>query len=468
VEAVAAYIGIVKAGCAVVSIADSFSSEEIATRLRISGARAVFTQDVILRGAKTIPMYQRVADARAARAIVIPASGRVQIALGDTDLEWGAFLTGDDTFDSVICDASDTVNILFSSGTTGEPKAIPWTQTTPIKCAMDGLLHQNIKPGDVVAWPTNIGWMMGPWFIFASLLNRATMALYYGVPNTREFCEFVQNAKVQMLGVVPSLVKVWRAVEAVDGLDWSAIRVFSSTGEASNAQDYLYLMSLADYRPVIEYCGGTEIGGGYVSGTVVQPASPSTFSTPALGLGMYLLDENGMETTNGEVFLVPPSIGLSTSLLNRDHHEIYFAGTPTGPKGEVLRRHGDQMERLDGGYYRCQGRADDTMNLGGIKVSSAEIERAVSGVEGLVETVAIAFDPPGGGPSLLVLYAVREANASVDAPALRMAMHEAISRHLNPLFKIHDVVLIDSLPRTASNKVMRRVLRERYAKKASP
>jgi acetyl-CoA synthetase len=124
------------------------------------------------------------------------------------------------------------------------------------------------------------------------------------------------------------------------------------------------------------------------------------------------------------------------------------------------------MERLAGGYYRCQGRADDTMNLGGIKVSSAEIERAVVGVEGVVETAAIAFDPPGGGPSLLVIYAVRERATSTDAPALRMAMHKAISGNLNPLFKIHDVVLIDALPRTASNKVMRRVLRERYAKAA--
>ena len=463
VEAVAAYMGIVKAGCVVVSIADSFSSEEIATRLRISRAKTVLTQDVILRGGKTIPMYQRVADAGVASAIVIPAGEILQVTLRDADHEWSDFLTGGESFDNLVCDPSDPVNILFSSGTTGEPKAIPWTHTTPIKCAMDGLLHQNIKPGDVVAWPTNIGWMMGPWLIFASLLNRATIALYYGAPNTREFCVFVQDAQVQMLGVVPSLVKVWRAIDAVDGLDWSAIKVFSSTGEASNAQDYLFLMSLANYRPVIEYCGGTEIGGGYVSGTVVQPASPSTFSTPSLGLVRYLLDEDGKEAVNGEVFLVPPSIGLSMSLLNRDHHEVYFADTPKGPKGETLRRHGDQMEWLGGGYSRCQGRADDTMNLGGIKVSSAELERAVSGVDGLVETAAIAFDPPGGGPSLLVIYAVRDTGVSIDAPGLRMAMHKAISKNLNPLFKIHDVVVIDALPRTASNKVMRRVLRDRYA-----
>ena len=455
-EAVAAYLGIVKAGCVVVSIADSFAPEEIATRLRISDALAVITQDVILRAGKTLPMYDKVVSAGAKLAIVI-AAGTDEATLRDNDLSWDSFLVDDDAFDSVACAPGDTCNILFSSGTTGDPKAIPWTHTTPIKCAVDGYLHHDIHAGEVVAWPTNLGWMMGPWLIFASLINRGTIALYYGAPNTREFCQFVSDAGVKMLGLVPSLVKAWRAQDMTAGADWSGIKVFSSTGESSNADDYLYLMSRANYRPVIEYCGGTEIGGGYVSGTIVQPASPATFSTPCFGLDLVILDEDGTPADDGELFIVPPSIGLSTRLLNKDHHEVYYAGTPPGPNGETLRRHGDQMHRIGGGYYRAEGRADDTMNLGGIKVSSAEIERTVAVVENVVETAAIAVPPAGGGPSQLVIYAVCD-GGEVDA----RAMQKAISKNLNPLFKIHDVVVVDALPRTASNKVMRRVLRDRY------
>lgn len=463
VEAVVAYLGAIRAGCAVASIADSFSPEEIATRLRIAGARAAVTQDVILRGEKTLPMYERVARAGVDTAIVVTAADRLAVDLRKSDVAWDDFLSDDDTFDSKPCAPNDTINVLFSSGTTGDPKAIPWNHMTPIKCAMDGYFHQDIRPGDVVAWPTNIGWMMGPWLVFASLMNRGTMALYYGAPGTRGFCEFVQNAGVQMLGVVPSLVKAWRSGDTVAGFDWSRIKLFSSTGEASNAEDYLYLMSLAGYRPVVEYCGGTEIGGGYITGTLVQPASPATFSTPSLGLSLYLLDDDRKPADSGELFLVPPSIGLSTRLLNRDHHEVYYKDTPAGPNGEVLRRHGDEMERLPNGYYRAHGRADDTMNISGIKVSSAEIERAVATVEGVVETAAIAVDPPGGGPSRLVIYAVMEKGADPEAGALKKSMQKAIASGLNPLFKIHDVVPIDALPRTASNKVMRRVLRDRYA-----
>jgi acetyl-CoA synthetase len=176
-----------------------------------------------------------------------------------------------------------------------------------------------------------------------------------------------------------------------------------------------------------------------------------------------VLNEAGKPTDNGEIFLVPPSMGLSTRLLNKDHHEAYFADTPPGPDGEVLRRHGDQMERLPGGAWRALGRADDTMNLGGIKVSSAEIERALQMVEGITETAAIAVAPPGGGPSQLVVYVVCDKALHADKPKLMSALQSAIRRELNPLFKIHDVVFIDAMPRTASNKVMRRVLRDQYS-----
>jgi acetyl-CoA synthetase len=163
----------------------------------------------------------------------------------------------------------------------------------------------------------------------------------------------------------------------------------------------------------------------------------------------------------GEVFLLPPSIGFSNELLNRDHRQVYYEGTPPGPHGETLRRHGDELEIVPGCGWRALGRADDTMNLGGIKVSSAEIERALKKVEGVAETAAIAVS--NGGPSALVIYAVC---AGKEGAELTRAMQAAIREDLNPLFKIHEVVVVESLPRTESNKVMRRVLRDRYRQRA--
>lgn len=462
VEAVAMYLGIVKAGMAAVGIADSFAPNEIATRLRIGKVKGVLTQDVVRRGGKELPMYAKIIEANAPRTIVVPADGKnISCTLRHGDLSWKDFLSTKKNFKTISCDPDVVTNILFSSGTTGDPKAIPWTHTTPIKCAVDAYLHHDIHSGDVIAWPTSLGWMMGPWLIYASLMNRATMALYYGAPTGKEFCAFVQNAKVTMLGVVPSLVKAWRNGKHCDGVNWNAIKAFSSTGECSNADDMTWLMNQAGNKPIIEYCGGTEIGGGYITSTVVQQNIPSTFSTPALGLDLVILDEKGNSTDHGELFLIPPSIGLSTTLLNRDHHEVYYEGTPTGQHGELLRRHGDQMERLPNGYYRAHGRADDTMNLGGIKVSSAEIERVLNTVDGVHETAAIAVNPEGGGPSLLVIYAVLT-QKNITKEKLLLAMQQKIKTDLNPLFRISDAVVVETLPRTASNKVMRRVLRDQY------
>ncbi len=482
-EAVAIYLGVIKAGGAVVSIADSIAAAEVEKRTRIAVTDLIFTQDVVVRGGKELPLFGKLNKVDIPRAVVLPGKENTDRSLlREGDRAWEDFLGEAGSFDSVPCEPADLCNVLFSSGTTGEPKAIPWTHSTPVKCAMDGYLHQDIQQGEVVAWPTNIGWMMGPWLIFAALMNKATIALYYGAPVGRDFGQFVEKAGVNMLGVVPSMVKKWNETGCMKGLDWRSIKVFSSTGESSNPQDYLWLMARGGYRPVIEYCGGTEVGGGYATGTVVQPASPGSFSTPAFGLDVYIADENGDPADKGEGFLVPPSIGLSNTLLNKDHHEVYYAETPEpDPRAKgisgvpledqfkdigtspILRRHGDELEQLPNGFLRPRGRADDTMNLGGIKTSSVEIERLLDLEERVHETAAIAVETEEGGPSRLVICAVpKEDPSKVDRSFLIERFQRIIKDQLNPLFKIYDVVLMESLPRTASNKIMRRILRADY------
>ena len=460
-EAVAIFLGIIKIGCVAVGIADSFQPKELAARLGLCQARAVFTQDFILRDKKTLPLYRNLVEADAPVSIVLPAKDSLGVALRPGDLEWGGFLKDRREADTVMQSAEDCITVLFSSGTTGQSKAIPWTQATPIKCAMDAHFHQNVQPGDVLVWPTNMGWMMGPWLVFAALLNHASIGLYYGTPTGREFGSFVETAKTTMLGVIPSLVKSWRNSNCMEGRNWHSIKVISSTGECSNADDMRWLMALAGQKPVIEYCGGTEIGGAYITGSVTEPCLSGAFNTPALGLDFVILDSMGRLSNEGELFIIPPSIGLSTTLLNQDHHEIYYEGTPEISSGQILRRHGDQMQRLPNGHICGLGRTDDTMNLGGIKVSSAEIEDVLRCLPEVNEVAAVAV-ALCDGPSLLVIYAVCLNGRVAEAKPLMQAMQKAVREKLNPLFKIHELIVTDQLPRTASNKLARRVLRERW------
>ncbi|XP_018448234.1 probable acyl-activating enzyme 18, peroxisomal [Raphanus sativus] len=470
VDAVIIYLAIILAGCIVVSIADSFAAKEIATRLKISKAKGIFTQDHVLRGGRRYPLYSRVVEAGPSKIIVLPASGtELRVQLREQDIQWKDFLSkasGENKYRPIYLPVNSVINILFSSGTTGEPKAIPWTQHSPIRSACDGWAHLDVKVGNTYCWPTNLGWVMGPTLIFSCFLTGTTLALYHGSPLGRGFGKFVQDAGVTVLGTVPSLVKTWKRTNCMEGLNWTKIKYFATTGEASNVDDVLWLSSKAYYKPVIEVCGGTELASSYIIGSPLQPQAFGAFSTPSMTTRIIIFDENGVpypddQPCTGEVGLFPQHFGATDRLLNADHDEVYFKGMPMY-KETRLRRHGDILKRTVGGYFTVQGRADDTMNLGGIKTSSIEIERVCDQAdECLSETAAVSITPPNGGPELLAIFAVlKEGFKKQSEEELKRKFSRAIQKDLNPLFKVRFVKIVAEFPRTASNKLLRRVLRD--------
>ncbi|CAJ2677402.1 unnamed protein product [Trifolium pratense] len=479
VNAVIIYLAIVLAGCAVVSIADSFAPKEIATRLRVSNAKGIFTQDFISGGGRKIPLYSRVIEAAACKVIVLPVIGDdVAVQLREQDLSWKEFLSSgsqssrSDHYSPVYQSINSVTNILFSSGTTGDPKAIPWTQLAPIRSAADGWAAIDVQVGDVYCWPTNLGWVIGPTLLYHCFLNGATLALYHGSPQGRGFGKFVQDAGVTILGTVPSLVKSWKSTRCMEGLDWTKIKLFCSTGETSNVDDDLWLSSRSYYNPIIELCGGTELASSYIAGSPLQPQAFGAFSTASMTTGIVILDENGVPYPEnvpcvGEVGLLPLSLGASDRLLNANHDDVYFKGMPMY-KGKVLRRHGDIIKRMVGGYIIVQGRADDTMNLGGIKTSSIEIERVCDRAdECILETAAVGVATENRGPEQLVVFVVLKKGYNSNAETLRMKFSKAIQSNLNPLFKVSVVKIVPEFPRTSSNKILRRVMRDQMKRELS-
>ncbi|CAK9186946.1 unnamed protein product [Ilex paraguariensis] len=490
VSAVVIYLAIVLAGFVVVSIADSFAAKEIESRLRVSKAKAIFTQDFIMRGGRRVPLYSRVVEAAPYIAIVIPAAGKeVDIPLRTQDITWKDFLSSvrhlprPNYYSPAYQTIESITNILFSSGTTGDPKAIPWTQASPIRCAADAWAHNDVQAGDIFCWPTNLGWVMGPVTLYSCFLTGATLALYHGSPLGRGFGKFIQDAGVTILGTVPSLVKAWKNTHCVEGLDWTKIKSFGSTGEASSVDDDLWLSSRAFYKPIVECCGGTELASSYIQGSLLQSQAFGAFSTASMTSGFVILDEHGFpypddQACVGEVGLFPLYMGATDRLLNADHEEVYFKEMPIY-KGMVccfreifpparniidqrLRRHGDIIKRTTGGYIMVQGRADDTMNLGGIKTSSIEIERVCDRAdESVLETAAVSASPVNGGPEQLAIFVVIRKGFSIEPAKLKTKFSKAIQSNLNPLFKVTFVKIIPELPRTASNKILRRVLRDK-------
>ncbi|XP_024399101.1 probable CoA ligase CCL12 isoform X2 [Physcomitrium patens] len=434
VHAVTVYLGIILAGCIAACIPDSFVANEIAVRIRISKSKAIFTQDIIRRGGKELPLYSRVVEARAPLVIVIPSDGKSScLRLRGGDMVWREFVTRaehvsrPDEYKAVVQSIDSHTNILFSSGTTGEPKAIPWTQHAPLRCAADAWAHLDAREGDIICWPTNLGWVVGHLVLYAAFLNGATLALFNGSPLDQEFGKFVQDANISILGTVPSLVKTWKTSGCMANLDWSRIRIFSSTGESSSVDDDLWLSARGGYKPVLECCGGTELGSMYLAGSLVQPQAFATFSTLGMTIKAFILDYSS--------------------------------------NSYPLRRHGDIFQRFHGAFYKAYGRSDDTMNLGGIKASAVEIEQICNKAHDSVqETAAVAVQPPGGGPDELLIAAVLKPGFNLSTKELQKFFHSSVVSNLNPLFKVKAVVVFPEFPRTPSNKLLRRVLRVECAK----
>ncbi len=467
IEAVATYLAVIYLGASVVSIADSFSENEINKRLSISNCKLVVTQDVITRSNKTLELYQKIMNCQISSIICLNTKNQ-GINLRVNDMSFDDLLTPHNistVLDPYLHNAQGVINILFSSGTTGTPKAIIWEQSTALKAATDAKLYMDTNKEDIWAWPTNLGWMMGPWLVFAVFLNRATMVLTEDLPTSLEFAQFIEKTQVTKLGVIPSIVNAWRTHAVLEEVNWQHIKLFASTGESSNVEDMFYLSLHAGYKPIIEYCGGTEIGGAYISSTLLQANVPSQFSQVCFGIELKLLDERHHILPQnavciGEAALSSYALGLSNRLLNADNSDIYYRDMPSY-NNMPLRRHGDLLRRTANGYYRSLGRADNTMNLGGIKTSSAEIEQVLLNLAHIYELAAVAVNDEVEGISKLVIYVVP--TVQMDLCQLKSQMQTLLKEHLNPLFKISDVILIEKLPRTASNKVMHRELKAHYA-----
>lgn len=470
IDAIASYLALIYIGAEPVLIADSFSSVELTKRMEIIHAKAIITVNSYIYADKKIDVLSKVLAAQPESIILIDSeiTSALSIRNNTKDILLSELINKNNELVRPYYHLStDTISILFSSGTTKEPKAIPWKATTPIKCAADGKLLQDIQEKDIITWTSGMGWMMAPWLIFAGLINKASIAIYNGAYSKKEFIDFTIQTKVTLLGTIPSVVKSWKSQQFGKIPNWN-IRVFSSTGEPSDMEDYVYLSYMNDFKaPIIEYCGGTEIGGGYLSSVVELPNAPCYFNTATPGTEFILLNNQLEVVTDkgaGEVFIIPPTIGLSQELLNKSHFEEYYLNAPTRKSYPNLRKHGDgftisTLESVH--FYKSIGRTDDTMNLGGIKISSIEIESVLNKHEDVIESAAISVQNKTGGPEKLVVF-IHPIKKEIQLDLLQAALQKLIQKELNPLFKISEIRIKESFPRTASNKLIRKDLRKEY------
>ena len=442
------FYGCLKAGLTLVPIFAGFGSGAIATRLQDSGARVVFTADHLERRGKRLPLAEK-----------IPPIAEHTVIVGSEPL----FAGESEEFETLALDAEERAFILYTSGTTGNPKGAVHTHAGALaQTGKEIFLGFDHRAQDRFFWLSDIGWMMGPWTIMGNHLFGGTIFLYDGAPDyptPLRLFEMIERHGITTFGISPTAVRiVARQLADAGGLpEMPSLRILGSTGEPWDEAAYLWFFEHVGRRrcPIINISGGTEIIGAFLFPLPIQPLKPCSLGGPAPGMAVEVVDESGTPVRGRTGYLVctKPAPSMTRGLWQAPERylETYWSRFPG------MWYHGDWASVDEDGHWFLHGRADESMNVAGRKVGPAEVEQAMLQHAGVAEAAVVGVPDEWKGEGI-VGFAVLRPGATVDPAAVCTTVAEI----LGPMFRPREVRLVAELPKTQSGKIVRRLLRQKY------
>ena len=453
----------------------AFSADALRDRINDSECKLLVTQDTAVRGAKGgIPMKANADQAldetpSIQKVIVIQRTGDDVDFDKSRDVWWHeAMLTVDDDCSPEVMLAEDPLFILYTSGSTGQPKGV--LHTTGGYMVYTSYSHEIIfdyHPGDVYWCTADIGWITGhSYIIYGPLANRAITVMFEGVPNYPDFGRFwqvVEKHQVNLFYTAPTALRALmkEGDSWVEKYDRSSLRLLGTVGETIKEPEWTWYYNIVGNQncPIVDTWWQTETGGILITPLpAISDLKPGSAMIPFFGIDPVLLDENGNEVegnpASGYLCIKSPWPSLMRTVYG-DHErfrQTYFDRFP----GYYMA--GDGAMRDADGHYWITGRVDDVLNVSGHRLGTAEIEGAIGQYETVAEAAVVGYqhDIKGQGVYAYVTLMTGQSPSEQTVDGIKQKVRTLIGPHATP----DKIQFTPSLPKTRSGKIMRRILRK--------
>ncbi len=476
-EQIFAMLACAKIGAAHSVVYGGFSHEALAERINDAKSRVVITADGGFRRGKATKLKAIVNQAMELSptmevCITVKRTGEEVYMENDRDYwyhDLKALPIASHKCATEEMDAEDMLFLLYTSGSTGKPKGLVHTHGGySVYTSATHRMVFDIKPEDRWWCAADPGWITGhSYMVYGPLINGSTIFMYEGAPNhpyPDRWWRMIDKYGITILYTSPTAIRgLMRYGESwVKRHDISSLRLLGSVGEPINPEAWRWYHDTVGNGkcPIMDTWWQTETGGFVITPLPVTPLKPGSATKPFFGHEVGIVNEKGEDVAANDVgalVIKNPWPGMARTIMNDDerYNETYWK------KFEKQKYYhaGDSAKKDEDGYYWIIGRSDDVIKVSGYRLGTAEIESAMVSHPAIAESAAIALPHELKGSGIHVYAILREGREA--SKELEKELLDHVAQAMGPIAKPEEVIFADSLPKTRSGKIMRRVLKAR-------